>query len=275
MACSTIQRMETDVQELSLLDRVAVVTQATRANGPAICTALGRQGATVALGDREAAALAAETLKLSQAGIKALGIETDVSQPGQIESLLTQTVKAYGHVDLLVNNTVFSEPQPAAELPVATFALDVALNQKSVFFGCQSAARHMLAQTPLQTEPYPIKGTIINIASVAGVVAIPGYAGLCAAMAGVIAMTRALAAEWGPQGLRVVALGAGLPQSLIEKYQPASLSTSYIERYIPLGVPTSPAAIGEAVVCLASDAAGHVTGTTLYADGGWLAYGYL
>lgn len=263
------------MQDFRLIDRVVVVTQAAQANGPAICEALGRQGAKIVLGDARSANPVSEALNLSRRGIDAFGVEADLAQVNQIENLLMQAVQSYGRIDIMVNNTVVSDPHPADELPVDTFMHTVSVNLKSVFFGCQLAARHMLDQKPLQAEPSTSKGVIINIASVGGVVAIPGQAAFCAAMAGMIAMTKVLAAEWGPRGLRVVAVGTGLTESLIKKYRPADQPDYSIQNYIPLGVSTPPEAIGRAVVYLASNDADYTTGTTLYTDGGWLAYGYL
>ena len=283
------------MQDLNLAGRIAVVTRAVQVNGPAICEALGRQGAKIVLGDTSSANLAEEAQRLSNLGVETLSLETDVSQVNQIEHLLGQAVQAYGRVDIMVNNTRVNESQPAETLAIDTFRQDVIANVNPVFFGCQIAARQMLAQEPVQTDPYPVKGAIINIASVAGVVAIPGQAAFCAAMGGIIAMTNVLAAEWGPQGVRVVAVGVGITESLLEKAglaeQPpssrpgdgtASPAETYMtllanapRGYIPVGVPASPAAVGRAVAYLASEAAGYTTGTTLYTDGGWLAYGYL
>lgn len=263
------------MRDFELINRVAVVTRATQGSGPAICEALGRQGAKIVLGGTRSTGPDMKAQRLSESGIEALSIEPDLTQVGHMENLLMRAVQTYGRVDIMVNNMLAGEPQPAAELPTDMFAQAVSVNLKSVFFGCQIAARHMLTQEPLQVEPHLFRGTIINIASVAGVVAISGHAAFCAAMAGVIAMTKALAAEWGPQGLRVVAVGVGLTESLLESRPLTEQSAHSAYSHIPLGMPTFPEAIGRAVAYLASDAASYTTGTTLYTDGGWLAYGYL
>jgi NAD(P)-dependent dehydrogenase (short-subunit alcohol dehydrogenase family) len=191
---------------------------------------------------------------------------------------------------IMVNNTGLTSPHPAETLSFETFKQEVSTTIDSVFFGCQAAARVMMGQEPLAGQPYAIRGTIINVASVAGEMAIAGHASFCAAMAGVIAMTKVLAAEWGPYGLRVAAVGVGLTEALLEKtgeVEVANLASSLPAKtymtlksnappgYVPLRAPATPAAVGQAVAYLAGSAAGYITGTSLPIDGGWLAYGYL
>lgn len=272
-------------------NRVAVITRAAQGSGPAICEALGQQGFTIVLADTPAPALKAAAQRLLSLGIEALTVQADVSQVDQIESLLAQTVRQYGRLDLMVNNTPENNPQSAEGLPMATFIAEVSATVDSVFFGSQMAARSMLKQDPRPIAFYPVRGTIINIASVAGVVALPGHASFCSAMAGVLALTKVLAGEWGPQGIRVAAVGVGLTETLLaqagatgqpdhDKSAPPSetymtLRANAPAGYIPVGVPAVPAAVGRAVAYLADEAAAYITGTTLYVDGAWLAYGYL
>lgn len=134
------------MQTWNLTGRVAVVNQAAAENGPAICESLRQMGATV--------------------------IEVGGTQINHLEGLVAQAVQAYGRVDIMVNNTQLYPAQPAKDLPANIFRHQVSANVDSVFFGCQIAGRHMLAQQPLQSQPFPLRGVIINIASVAGVVAI-------------------------------------------------------------------------------------------------------
>lgn len=277
-------------QDFSLAERIAIVTHATQANGPAICEALGRQGAKVVVGDTPANNPAAEARRLATLGYEAHGIEVDVSQVDQLQNLVAQAAQRYGRIDIMVNNTLLNDPQPTEELPIETYIHDVSTTVDAVFFGCQVAAQHMLKQEALQTEPYPLKGSIINVASVAAEMAIPGQAAYCSAMAGVIAITKVLAAEWGPMGVRVTAVGVGITEPLLESIGIEDLSNvestlpaeTYMTLksnapagYIPVKVVASPTAVGQAVAYLASDTASYITGTTLYTDGGWLAYGYL
>ncbi len=254
------------MQTWNLTGRVAVVNQAAAENGPAICESLRQMGAIV--------------------------VEVGGTQINHLEGLVAQAVQAYGRVDIMVNNTQLYPAQSAEDLPANIFRHQVSANVDSVFFGCQIAGRHMLAQQPLQSQPFPLRGVIINIASVAGVVAIPGHAAFCAAMAGIIAITKVLAAEWGSHGVRVVAVGAGITEAMlkeidgldnvptngemanpVETYM--TLQANAPRGYTPLGATVSPEAVGQAVAFLAGDAASYTTGATLFTDGGWLAYGYL
>lgn len=278
--------------QTSLEGQVAIITQAALDNGPAICESLGQQGAKIVLGDVNSARLDSVMNRLAALGIEALAVKTDASQPDQLENLLGQAVKTYERVDIMVNNTRLFQPEPADTLSFNTFVQEVSANVDPVFFGSQTAARHMLAQPARQIEPYPLQGVIINIASVAGVVAISGHAAFCSAMAAVMAMTQTLAAEWGPHGVRVAAVGVGITETMLKEIgvldQPQAndhvadpaetymtLQANAPRGYIPVGGPVSPEAVGQAVAYLAGDAAAYVTGTTLFADGGWLSYGYL
>lgn len=280
------------MQNWSLAGQVAVVTRAALDNGPAICESLGQQGAKIVLSDANSANLNSVADRLSALGIETLPVKADVSQPDQLEDLLKQTIQTYQRVDIMINNTQPYQPQPAKDLSADTFMREVSANVDPAFFGSQMAARRMLAQPPRQAKPYPVKGTIINITSVAGVVAIAGHAAFCAAMAGVMAITQTLAAEWGPHGIRVVAVGAGVTEAMLkeagaldnvsangEVADPAetymTLQANAPRGYIPLGFPVTPEAVGQAVAALAADATGYTTGTTLFTDGGWLSYGYL
>ena len=123
-------------QDFSLVDRVAVVTRATRENGPAICEALGKQGARVVLGDMNPDSAA---WRLSNLGLEAMGIAAEVDQVSQLENLLDQVVRRYGRIDIMVNNTVLNDPQPVKDMPFEKFTHEVSATINSVFFGCQGA----------------------------------------------------------------------------------------------------------------------------------------
>jgi NAD(P)-dependent dehydrogenase (short-subunit alcohol dehydrogenase family) len=185
--------------------------------------------------------------------------------------LVGDAVAAFGCLDGFVNCPTL-QPElsgPAESLPLEAFIAGISSNLTEAFFGCQAAAAHMLDQVCSHATPSN-RGVIVNITSVAGVLALPGQATFCSAMAGLNVATRILAAEWGPRGIRVTAVGAGLSATLLAGVLPAGASA----RRVPQRSVVTPEQIAEAVCFLLDDAAGGVAGSTLYVDGGWLADGY-
>jgi NAD(P)-dependent dehydrogenase (short-subunit alcohol dehydrogenase family) len=164
--------------------------------------------------------------------------------------------------------------QPDSSGPAESLALDAFLggissNLSDAFFDAQAAAAQMLAQACLHSTPGN-RGCIVTITSVAGVLALPGHATFCSAMAGLDVATRLLAAEWGPRGIRVMAVGAGLSADVLDGVLPPGASAWRV----PDGSLVRPEQVAQAVCFLLSDAADGVAGSTLYVDGGWLADGY-
>lgn len=231
--------------DFQLVGRVAVVTHATSNLGRGIVEALRGAGARVVLDEADE--------PLSVQGMAAL---------------VQQAVDQYGRVDIMVNVSVVPPSAPAEDLTFDQFSQGIQLNLTAAFFGCQAAARQMTQQPRLPGAS--LAGSIINVTSVAGELAIAGHAAYGAAMAGINAVTQTLATEWQPLGIRVVALGAGLTPALVD----GALRLPGAAFRVPLHMMTDGAAIGPTVVYLASDAARHITGPTIYVDGGWLADGY-
>jgi len=237
----------------TLAGRVALVTQGASDVGRGICAALERAGALVA-GDDAPTDHSHDT----------------AAHVAHLDALLERVATTHGRLDIMVNTSVTMPAMAAESLPLEQFIQGITLNLNAIFFGCQSAARQMLQQ-------WPAGGVIINISSVAGVVALPGHAAFSSAMAGVHAMTKTLATEWGPQGVRVLGVGAGLSAELAQTLTlrpPLPGSDTLSHRRIPPGALTTPFDIGQLVAYLAGDDARHITGTTVYVDGGWLADGY-
>jgi NAD(P)-dependent dehydrogenase (short-subunit alcohol dehydrogenase family) len=253
-----------------LAGRVAVVTRAASDIAEGIVRALVRSGASVGLGAAGDGHASSYVDEMMSAGRAVRAWTLDAARPEGATELLSEAVRAFGRVDIMVNTTVLTAPAPAETMPLAAFTAAVHLNLDAMFFGCQAAARQMLAQDPPG-------GTIINLTSAAGVVAIPGYTAFCAAMAGITEVTKVLATEWGPMGIRVAGLGTGLTAELaaalpVHPKLPDGVRLSH--RRLPLSALASQDDLGDALIYLASDGARHVAGTTLYVDGGWLADGY-
>jgi NAD(P)-dependent dehydrogenase (short-subunit alcohol dehydrogenase family) len=176
-------------------------------------------------------------------------------------------LERHGRIDALVNNAgVGEQARSTLEQQVDGFDRVLAVHVRGTFLASREAARAMLSQG---------SGAIVNIASIAGQAGIPGRNAYAAAKAGIAAMTRSMACEWARQGLRVNAVAPGYVRTaLVDKLaRDGALDTAAIERRTPMGRMARPEEIAEVIAFLASPRASFITGTTLNADGGWLALG--
>jgi len=247
----------------SLAGETALVTAATRGIGRACVEALAKAGASVAIGCRDLAAGEALAEQLRADGGRALAIAMDMMSLPAIASAVDTAEAELGPLSILVNNAGNSRPAPALEVAAADFDAMFDLNVKSAFFASQAAARLMIGRR---------RGAIVNIASQAGLVALPGESVYCMSKAAIVHMTRCLAVEWAPHGIRVNAVAPtfirtdGTQRWLGD----AAFLQSLLSR-IPLGKVGEPQNVAEPVVFLASPAAAMITGATLTIDGGWTA----
>jgi NAD(P)-dependent dehydrogenase (short-subunit alcohol dehydrogenase family) len=241
--------------------RTAIVTGASSGLGVAFAQALAEAGADVALGARRAERLESTRELVQAAGRRAIAVRTDVSVPEDCERLVQEAMEAFGKVDILVNNAGVGTARPALKETPDEFRAVIDINLNGCYWMAQACARVMAPG-----------GSIINISSVLGftTLGLP-QAAYSASKSGLIGLTRDLAQQWtSRKGIRVNALVPGLFAS--------EMSDQYAEGYIESQMPRILAGrVGEgaelaaAVVFLASDAAGYITGTSLAVDGGLLA----
>jgi NAD(P)-dependent dehydrogenase (short-subunit alcohol dehydrogenase family) len=247
-----------------LTGQTALVTGAARGLGRAIALSLAEAGADVALGLREGSSdgdLAAEIRAL---GRRALPLAMDVTDLAQSRAAIDAAVTEFGRLDILVNNAGGGIGGAAIDVTEEDFDAVWSLNTRSTFFLSQHAARHMRTAGG---------GAIVNIASQAGLVALPGESSYCVSKAAVIHLTRVHAVEWGEYGIRVNAVA---PTFIETDGTAVALSdpvfrADTVERIAALHRIGVPAEVSGAVVFLASPAASLVTGQTLAIDGGWTA----
>lgn len=245
----------------SLAGQAALVTGANRGIGRACALALARAGADIVVACRDPAAGDDVVAQARALGVRATGVAMDLRSVASIDAAFDRVEREFAPVSVLVNNAGGSVPAPALETTPAEFDAMFELNVRGAFFASQRAARTMLAAG---------RGAIVNIASQAGLVALPGEPVYCMTKAAMIHMTRCLAAEWAPRQLRVNAVAPTFTRTDSTRAwleNPASLR-SLLDR-IPLGRIGEPEQVAEPVVFLASAAAGMVTGATLVIDGGW------
>jgi NAD(P)-dependent dehydrogenase (short-subunit alcohol dehydrogenase family) len=247
----------------SLAGEIALVTGSTRGIGRACALALGHAGAAVALGCRDLAAGNALAEDMRKQGIKAVAVQMDMLSLDSISQAVSTVESELGPLSVLVNNAGHSHPAAAIDVNVADYDSMFDLNVKGAFFASQAAARCMAERG---------RGTIINIASQAGLVALDGEPIYCMTKAAMIHMTKCLAVEWAKHHIRVNAVAPTFIRTDSTKIwleDDASLE-SLLAR-IPLRQIGEPENVADPVVFLASRAAEMITGATLKIDGGWTA----
>jgi NAD(P)-dependent dehydrogenase (short-subunit alcohol dehydrogenase family) len=250
------------LERFSLGGKVAVVTGASSGLGVAVAAAMAQAGADVAIGARREEKLQ-DTLELIEAaGQRGLAVRTDITSRDDCFAFIDQTMQAFGRVDVLINNAgVGGEYHPAVDDPPEHFRSMIDLHINGNYWMCQAAGRFM--------EP---GSSVVNISSVMALTtAKMPAAGYAAGKAGLLGLTRDLAAQWGvDKGIRVNALVLGTFPS----EQTANYSENYkkavIRARIPIGRLGEPEDMAAVCVFLASDASAYITGVTLPVDGGVL-----
>ena len=240
--------------------KVALVTGAQQGIGRAIAVAFAREGADVAvnyLDDRGAAEQVVRDVR--GAGRRAVLVQADVAQLSGIGAMVAQIVAELGGLDVLVNNAGVYPRVPLLEMRERDWDLVLDVNLKGGFFCAQAAARAMIAGRR--------RGSVINMASQAIRGAVRGVH-YSASKGGVVAMTRAMALELAPHGIRVNAIAPGLTDTAQPRYGNTEDELAVMASAVPLGRMAQPEDIARVAVFLASDDAGHVTGQTMHVNGG-------
>ncbi|RSE91512.1 SDR family NAD(P)-dependent oxidoreductase [Achromobacter aegrifaciens] len=245
-----------------------VITGGAKGIGLATAQAFVRQGARVALLDMDATALDEAVAGLTALGGEALAVQASVTDADAVEQAFAQVEKAWSRIDVLVNNAGVSANKPTLEVTVDEWRRAVDINLTGVFLCAQAAGRRMVPAGA---------GSIINLASMYGVVAAPDRAAYCATKGAVVLLTETLAVEWGPMGVRGDARapgdgGTGLVRALAAR---GRLDPERLKQRTPLRRLAQPAEMADLAVFLASRQAAYVNGHTLVADGGWSRYSYL
>jgi glucose 1-dehydrogenase len=247
---------------MSLKGKSAIVTGGNTGIGKAIVLALAEEGANVCI-DYVAMPEAAEELerKVSSLGDQAIGVEADVSKVADLQKLIDETVKAFGRLDVMVNNAGVETRTSVLDTPEDRYDFVMNVNLKSAFFGTQLAAKQMIAQGG--------GGRIINITSVHEDWPMPGNTPYCLSKGGMRMLTRTAGVELGPHGVTVVGVGPGAvatPINTSTMNDPEKMKT--LDAAIPLGRMAEPSEIASLVAFLAGDGATYLTATTVFADGG-------
>ena len=252
------------MSRFDLTGRSAVVTGATRGLGRAFARALAEAGADIVVVGRDEVAAAEVEKELAEIGRRSCTVIADITARSEVERVLAMAVERFGAVDVLVNNAGACIHRPALEVTDEEWRHVLDVNLDALWTACQVFGRHMVERG---------SGSIVNIGSISGQIVNrpqwqPAYN---ASKAAVHQLTRSLAAEWGPLGVRVNALAPGYVKTDMAPVDEPQYRRYWIEDAAQQRYAT-PEELGPAMVFLASDASSFVTGSVLVADGGYTVF---
>lgn len=253
-----------------LQNKVAIVTGASSGIGRAIALRYAAEGASVVVADVietpiEGGMPTADLIRAE--GGKALYLNVDISDWAQVDALVSQTVAAFGRLDLMVNNAAIYTSTTLLQTTPEQWARVIGVNLTGFFYGCKRAAQQFLTQDPVDE----VRGRIINISSQHGMVACPGDFPYGVSKGGIVQMTRQIAVDHAGDGILCNAIAPG--KIITGKpgiaNDPGALDYSRLRTPWPrLGQPRD---VAGAALFLASDMASYITGINLLVDGGWMA----
>ena len=245
----------------SLAGRTAIVTGGSRGLGQEMAEGLAEAGASLMLCARREQWLTPTVDAMRARGFHVEGMLCDVSKADDVQAVVDETIATFGTIDILINNAGVTWAAEPEDLPLEKWQKVIDVNLTGAFLFAQAAGREMLKRK---------YGRIINVASIAGLQASvngPHFAPYAATKAGLMGLTRELAASWGRQNIRVNAIAPGffhsrLADGAIEITEPAIKATSPIPRVGDAGE------LKGVAVFLAADASNYITGQTIIVDGG-------
>ncbi len=244
-----------------LTGKTAIVTGGSRGIGKGMAEGLAEAGANLMLCARRQESLDQTVAEFTERGFNAAGRTCDVSKPEEVEAVVAAAIEQYGSVDILINNAGISWGAMPEDMPLEKWQKVIDVNLTGCFLMAQAVGREMLKNN---------RGSIINVASIAGMTSSangPFYSGYVASKAGLIGLTRELAASWGRRGIRVNAVAPGffhsrLADAVIDIYERSIQENNVIPRVGNEGE------LKGVAVFLASDASSYITGQTIAVDGG-------
>jgi len=250
--------------KFTLEGKTAIVTGAARGIGREIALVFAHSGAHLILVDVLKEELMKTAEEMDRTGRKNLSIAADISNTKQIKRLIRDVLNEFDRIDILVNNAGVIDNNPATEVTEEQWDKTLNVNLKGLFFLSQAVGKHMVKER---------RGKIINIASQAGVIALPNHAAYSASKAGIISITKTLALEWGKFNINVNAIAPTVILTPLGKkaWADPQIQSEMLKK-IPLGRFGEPSEVAAIALFLASEASSLITGSTIMADGGYTAH---
>ena len=252
-----------------LKGKVAIITGAKQGMGKAHSLLLAKAGAKVVVSDLDLTGCQLVVDEIKKMRGEAMAVKCDMGKKSEIDNLISETVKKFGRIDILVNNAGIFPFKPFLEMQENDFEKVIDINLKGYFFAAQAAAKEIKKNEPNEKG---LRGSIVNIASIAAIMGFAGLSHYCASKGGVVAMSKAIALELAPLGIRINNVDPGAIDTpgasnvtMTEEQKKAMLEP------IPLHREGTAEEIANTVLFLASNESSYITGTTIVVDGGWTA----
>ncbi|MGH8011625.1 MAG: SDR family NAD(P)-dependent oxidoreductase [Candidatus Binataceae bacterium] len=248
---------------MKLANKIALITGAGSGMGRSAALLFAKEGAKIAAADIDGRAAEQTVGAIERDGGRAIAIKADVSKSADAEAMVATTIEKLGVPNIVYNNAgIEGDSAFLANMSEEAFDRVIAINLRGVWLGMKYSLPHMIKNSG---------GSIINTASIAGLVAIRGATAYCAAKAGVIAMTRVAALEYGRYNIRVNAICPGaIDTPMVRRVQgDAAFTPNSLSRISTLGRVGQPGEIARMALFLASDDASFATGAPFVVDGGW------
>jgi len=251
-----------------LQGKVTIITGASKGLGKALARRFAREGSSVVLAGRSYDLLKDVCSEILATGGEGHPVRMDVMDPESINAAIHETVERFGKIDVLINNAGIPMVSPSEDLTYENWKKTIDTNLTGVFICCQMVAKQMIDRKTA--------GCIINISSTFGKSPVPQRAAYCSSKAAVDMLTRVLAAEWADKKIRVNAIAPGyLNTEFIQQLeQQGKLGIESLKKRIPQRRIGNPDEITGLAVYMAGDEATYMTGSAVYIDGGWTAYGF-
>jgi len=243
---------------MKLKENVAIVTGGAQGIGRAIGVLLAKNGANIVVADINGEQARTTAQEIESLGGRGLAVQVDVSNFGEAENLGKASIDTFGRVDILVNNAGITRDGLFVRMKEEEWDAVLAVNLKSVFNCSKAVIRYMSKQRA---------GNIVNIASVVGLMGNIGQANYAAAKAGILGLSKTMAREFAPRGIRVNAVAPGFIDTDMTRGLPEKAKEAFLAN-VPMGCMGTPEDVAEAVLFLATDASRYITGQVINVNGG-------
>jgi 3-oxoacyl-[acyl-carrier protein] reductase len=245
---------------MQLMDQVAIITGSARGIGRETALSLAREGASIVVADINEAGAQDAAAEIEGLGQRAIAVQTDVAHHGQVQEMVQRAIDTFGQIDILVNNAGNASLTPLLETTPEEWDRTIKIHLYGTFYCTQAVARHMVTQG---------RGRVVNISSVSGLVGSAGRTAYGTAKGAIATLTKVLAVELAPQGIRVNAIAPGAVETELSRsaWTPADQEGYF--RLTPVERLGQPADIAHAVLFLCLPQSDYITGHVLAVDGGF------